>query len=100
VVQVVAFAFTLPLCFLAAWLLLRRRRWGYLLSGTTLVLLVIETASIGVDQWLGHAADPTSPVVSGAIVPLFAVLTIVGLVVLALFLRPAPRAQRQTDRRG
>ena len=61
VVQVIDLAFTLPLCFLAAALLWRRRSWGYLLAGVVLVMLAIETASIAVDQWLGSAADPGRP---------------------------------------
>jgi hypothetical protein len=74
---------------LAAALLLRREAWGFVLGGALLVMLAIETASIGVDQWLGSAADPTSPASSASITPVMAVLTVVGLAVLALFLRPA-----------
>ena len=90
VVQVLDLAFTLPLMALAACQLLRRRPWGYVLSGALLVMLAIETASIGVDQWMGHAADPASSVASDALTPVFGVLTLVGLVALGLFLRPAP----------
>ena len=90
VVQVLDLAFTLPLMALAAYQLLRRRPWGYVLSGALLVMLAIETASIGVDQWMGHAADPASSVASDALTPVFGVLTLVGLVALGLFLRPAP----------
>ncbi len=87
-VQILDLGFTLPLMTLGAVLLLRRRPWGYVLTGTLLVMLAIETASIGVDQWFGHAADPASPVASAAMTPVFAVLTALGLTVLALFLRP------------
>jgi hypothetical protein len=87
-VQIIDLGFTLPLMTLGAVLLLRRRPWGYMLTGALLVMLAIETASIGVDQWLGHAADPASPVASDAMTPVFAVLTALGLAVLALFLRP------------
>lgn len=90
-VQILDFAFTLPLMTLAAVLLLGRRPWGYLLSGALLVMLAIETASIGVDQWMGHVADPSSPAASAALTPVFAVLTMIGVVVLGLFLRRAPR---------
>ena len=90
-VQVLDLAFTLPLMTLAVVLLLRRRPWGYVLAGSLLVMLAIESASIGVDQGLGQAADPASPAVSDALTPVFAVLTILGLGVLALFLRPAPK---------
>jgi len=87
-VQILDLGFTLPLLTLGAVLLLRRRPWGYVLSGALLVTLAIETASIGVDQWFGHAADPASPVASDALTPVFAVMTALGLAVLALFLRP------------
>jgi hypothetical protein len=87
-VQILDLGFTLPLMTLGAVLLLRRRPWGYVLTGTLLVMLAIETASIGVDQWFGHAADPASPVASAAMTPIFAALTALGLAVLALFLRP------------
>lgn len=90
-VQVLDLAFTLPTMALAAALLLRREAWGFVLTGALLVMLAIETASIGVDQWLGSAADPTSPASSASVTPVMAVLTVIGLVVLGLFLRPALR---------
>lgn len=90
-VQILDLGFTLPLMALAAVLLLRRRPWGYLLAGSLLVMLAIETASIGVDQWIGHMADPASPVVSAALTPVFGALTALGVAVLALFLRPVGR---------
>ncbi len=93
VVQVLDLAFTLPLMTLAAYQLLLRRPWGHLLAGALLVMLAIETTSIGVDQWLGHAADPASPVASATLTPVFGILTLVGLVALGLFLRPGPRSR-------
>jgi hypothetical protein len=86
-VQILDFAFTLPLMTLGAVLLWRRRPWGHVLSGALLVMLAIETASIGVDQWWGHAADPASPAASAALTPVFGVLTVIGIAILALFLR-------------
>jgi hypothetical protein len=94
-VQVIDLAFTLPLMVLAAWRLLRGQAWGRLLSGSLLVTLAIETTSIAVDQWLGHAAAPASPAASDALTPVFAVLTLVGLVVLAMFLGWAPGRSRR-----
>ena len=35
--------------------------------------------------------DPSSPAASAALTPVFAVLTVIGVVVLGLFLRPGPR---------
>ena len=92
-VQILDLGFTLPLMVLGAGLL-RRRPWGYVLTGALLVMLAIETASIGVDQWFGHAADPASSVASDAMTPVFAVMTVLGLGVLALFLR-RPAVVRQ-----
>ncbi len=79
---------------LAAHQLLRHRPWGYVLSGTLLVMLAIETTSIGVDQWMGHAPDAASSVASDALTPVFGVLTLIGIVALGLFLRPARRTVR------
>ena len=69
----------LPLMAVAAAWLWRRRPRGYLIAGAGLVMWVIESVSIAVDQWYGHAADPGSPVASAALVPAFAVLALVGL---------------------
>jgi hypothetical protein len=47
---------------------------------------VLENVSIAVDQWHGHAADPASPVASGALVPAFAALAVIGLIPAGLLL--------------
>jgi hypothetical protein len=83
-VQVIDFAFTLPVSFAAGVWLWRRRPWGFLLSGMMLVLLLLESVSIAVDQYFGHRADPTQPT---GTVAMFAVLSIVGAVPVAVFLR-------------
>lgn len=85
--QVLDLGFTLPAMTAAAILLLQRRAVGYVLSGTLLIMLTIETLSIGVDQWWGATLDPASTVVSMALVPVFGVLTVLGVVVSVLFLR-------------
>ena len=77
VVQVIDFAFTLPVSFAAGVWLWRRRPWGFLLAGLMLVLLLIESVSIAVDQFIGHHNDPTQPV---GTVALFVVLTVIGAV--------------------
>lgn len=87
VVQVIDLGFTLPLMALAATWLWQRRAWGYLLAGTLLVMLAIETTSIAVDQWIGHAADPASPLSSADLTPVFAVLTVIGIVAIGAFFR-------------
>jgi hypothetical protein len=86
-VQILDLAFTLPLMTLGAVWLWQRRPWGYLLGGALLVMLAIETASIGTDQWFGAAADPTSTAVSASLTPVFAVLTLFGVIALAFYLR-------------
>ena len=49
----------------------------------------IESASIGVDQWIGSTFDPASPVSSATLTPMFVLLTLIGLGVLGVFLRAA-----------
>lgn len=88
--QVLDLAFTLPLMAAAAILLLQRRAIGLVLAGVLLVMLTIETLSIGVDQWVGASADPSSPVVSMALVPVFGVMTVLGLGLLVLLVRRSP----------
>jgi hypothetical protein len=87
VVYVQDLALWLPLMAAAAAWLWRRRPWGYLIAGAGLVMWVIESVSIAVDQWYGHAADPGSPVASAALVPAFAVLALAGLVPIYYLLR-------------
>ena len=87
VVYVQDLALWLPLLAVAAAWLWRRRPGGYLLAGAGLTLWVLESTSIAVDQWYGHAADPVSVVASGALVPVFAVLAVIGLIPAGLLLR-------------
>jgi hypothetical protein len=81
----------LPLMAVAAWWLWHRRPWGYLVVGAVLVMWVVEALGIAVDQWFGHRADPTSSVASGALVPAFLVLAVIGLVPVAAFVRDLRR---------
>ncbi len=80
-------AWWLPLALVAAGWLWLRRPWGYLAGGAILVLWTIEGPTVAVDQWWGHVNDPASPVASAGAVPLFAVLTLIGLVPLYLYFR-------------
>jgi hypothetical protein len=80
-------ALWLPLLAVAAAWLWRRRPWGYLLAGAGLAMWVLESVSIAADQWYGHAAAPASPVASGALVPAFAALAVIGLIPAGLLLR-------------
>lgn len=77
----------LPLTAIGAAWLWTRRPWGYVVVGALLTLWVLESASVAVDQWFGHTADPASPAASVAVVPLFAALAVVGLVALYVHLR-------------
>lgn len=77
----------LPLMAVGAAWLWRRRPLGYVVVGALLALWVLESASVAVDQWFGHVADPASPAASAAVVPLFAALAVVGLVPLYVHLR-------------
>ncbi|HEX5590169.1 MAG TPA: hypothetical protein VFX65_07770 [Candidatus Limnocylindrales bacterium] len=95
--QILDLGFFMPLVVLTAFLAWERRPWGYVLIGGQLVMLAIETISIAVDQWFGHAADPSSPIASADIVPVFAALSVVGLAATALFLRSLSYAQRDDD---
>jgi hypothetical protein len=67
----------------AVWLW-QRRPWGYLLAGVLVSMLTIETASIAIDQYFGHRADPSQSL--GA-VPLMAALTVLGLALTSVYLR-------------
>lgn len=99
-VQILDLGFTLPLMAVAAILLWRRRPWGFVLTGGLLVMLAIETLSIAVDQWLGYAADASSPAASAEIVPVMLVLTAIGLVALGAYLRGMRGERPEDDRRA
>jgi hypothetical protein len=88
-------ALWLPLTAVAAVWLWRREPWlwrreprGYLLGAASVVMGAIEGVSVATDQWYGHAADPSSTVVSTAIIPVFAALSALSLTVAWLLLRP------------
>lgn len=68
----------------ACWL---RRPWGYLLTGSALVMFTLEGVGVASDQWFGSRADPTSPAASMTMVPVFAGLALVIGVVLVRHLR-------------
>jgi hypothetical protein len=79
--------FWIPLTAISALWLWRRRPWGYLLAGTVLVYGVVESVTIAVDQYMGHAADPASNVASDALTMPFLVLALIGLIPLTLYMR-------------
>jgi hypothetical protein len=77
----------LPLMAVVAVWLWRDRRWGTLLATAGLVMWVLESISVAVDQAYGAAADPSSPVVSVSLTPVFASLAAVGMVPILLLLK-------------
>jgi len=91
-------ALWLPLIAVAAVWLWRRRPWGYVLIGGALVMWVLESASIAVDQWYGHAADAASPVASAALTLAFGLLALIGLVPAYYLFRSLPGTTRGASR--
>jgi hypothetical protein len=87
-------AFWLPLMAVSAAALWRRQAWGVLLVGAGLLMWVVESVSIAVDQSVGAAADPGSSVASSAMTPPFLVLAAVGLVPLVAHLRAFNRRRQ------
>ena len=85
-------AFFLPFAIVAAVALWRRTSWGVVVGGAMLVVLVLESAAIAVDQWVGSAADPASTVVSAELTPMFAILAVIGAVMVGLWYRGTSRA--------
>lgn len=76
-------ALGLPAAAVTAVLLWRRRPGSGSLTTAVLTYWAIESVSIAVDQWFAVAADPATTVASAAVVPVFAVLTVIDVVVLA-----------------
>jgi len=95
--QILDLGFFMPIAGLTAFLAWHRRPWAHILIGGQLVMLAIESASIALDQWFGHRADPTSSLVSVDIVPVFAVLCAVGVAATFAFLRSMSGASTADD---
>jgi hypothetical protein len=62
------------------------RPWGLVLATAGLVMWVLEGISVAVDQAYGAAADPSSPVASAALTPIFAGIAAVGVVPILMLL--------------
>jgi hypothetical protein len=90
-------ALFLPFTIAAAVALWRRTAWGVVVGGAMLIVLVLESVAIAVDQWLGAAADPLSPVASASMTPVFLVVAAIGALMVGLWYRgtksPAARAR-------
>lgn len=76
----------IPLTVAGAWWLWHGHRFGELVIGPMLVLLVLEAVGVATDQWFGATADPGTPFASMAAVPFFLLLAMVGLVPLASYM--------------
>jgi hypothetical protein len=66
--------FWLPAAAIIGWWLWSGRSLGIVLAGGLLGFWVLESVSIAIDQAFGVAADPSSQVVSTALIPGFIVL--------------------------
>jgi hypothetical protein len=88
-IQVMDLAIGNPLALVAAWLLWRRRAWGYTLSGLFAVYFAIESASIATDQYFGHLSDPSQPTTA---IPIFIGVTVIALVMAVSYLFALHRA--------
>jgi hypothetical protein len=84
-------ALFLPFTLVVAGALWRRTPWGLVVGGAMLLMLVLESVAIAVDQWVGAAADPASPVASAATTPLFLVVAAIGLAAFGLWYRGTNR---------
>ena len=80
----------LPLMGVAAWWLWRRAARGYLLTGAGMVMWVVESIGVATDQYWGHLADPASTVVAPAMIPVFGLLAVIGIVPVVAVLRRLP----------
>lgn len=80
-------ALFLPFTLIVAVALWRRTSWGLVVGGAMLLMLVLESLAIAVDQWFGSLADPASPVASAAVTPMFIVITAIGAVALGIWFR-------------
>jgi hypothetical protein len=76
----------LPLMAVVGLWLWRGQPWGLVLAAAGLVMWVLESVCVAVDQAYGAAADPGSPVVSVALTPVFLALAAVGVVPVLLLL--------------
>jgi hypothetical protein len=81
--------FWLPSAGIIGWLVWTRRPYGALLAGSYLVYGLVESVGVATDQWFGSSADPSSEVATMGAVMIFAVLAVIGTVVLAFFVRSA-----------
>jgi len=93
-IHVLDLAFTFPLLAVFAVKLWRREGWGYVVAGTSILMLTVETASIALDQVFGNIHDAAQ---STAAVPIMIALTCVGAAMSIAFFRgigPATRRWR------
>jgi hypothetical protein len=80
-------AFWIPLMVVSAIWMWRRIEWGRLAVGALMVMGIVESVGVAVDQLMGSSADPASTVASAAMTPVFAALAVTGLVPLFFYMR-------------
>ena len=86
----------MPAAAIIGWWLWLGRSVGMVLAGGLLGFWILESVSIAVDQGLGVAADPSSPVVSTTLIPGFLVLAAAQALAIVLHIRAVqPRALRR-----
>lgn len=90
------FIFWLPTMALAAWGVWNERSMGVFLTGSWLFFGVLESIGVGVDQWYGHQADPTSSFASVEAIYVMAGLLVVNAIGFYFYIR-APRQQTDWD---
>ncbi len=88
-------ALFLPFTILVASALWRRTPMGLVIGGAMLLMLVLESLAIAADQWVGSAADPSSPIAAAAATPMFVVVAAVGLAAFGVWYRGTVRAADQ-----
>lgn len=85
--HVVDLAFLVPVFLMAAVWLWQRRAWGFTLAGMMMSYYTIELFGIGIDQWFGGRADPTSPLADASALPVFVAMSAAYLMALMFFIR-------------
>jgi hypothetical protein len=85
-------ALFLPFTIAVAVALWRRTVWGLVMGGAMLLMLVLESVAIAVDQWAGAASDPGTTIASAAMTPVFLVVAGIGAVAFGLWYRGTSRA--------
>jgi hypothetical protein len=82
-IWVLDFAFSFPFMVIGGIWMWQRRAWGYIIGGSMVIMLTMETAGVAIDQVYGNIHDAEAPL---AQVFVLAVTTIAGIVASTAFL--------------